>query len=132
MPRIILEGYHCNRCGHNWAPRNGTGYRDREDPKYCQKCRNPYWNQPRQLQVYEQRANVEVGEPHINIEGYHCERCGYRWCSRKGSGQWGDEDPRTCPKCRSELWNQPRKIKVSEERRTPPWDTPKRKRTKVT
>ena len=70
MPRIILEGYHCNRCGHNWVPRNGTGYRDKEDPTYCQRCRSPYWNKPRRLSAYEQRQNVEVGQPHIDVEGY--------------------------------------------------------------
>ena len=77
MPRIIIEGYHCNRCGHNWAPRSGTGYREKEAPKYCQRCRSPYWNRPRNLEAFEQQANAYVGQPHINVEGYQCERCGY-------------------------------------------------------
>ena len=131
MPHIILEGYHCNRCGHDWASRNGTGYRDKKDPTYCQKCRSPYWNKPRILGAYEQRQNVEVRQPHIHVEGYLCERCGYRWCGRDGSGRWADEDPKTCPKCRSELWNLPRRIKVSDDRRTPPWNAPKPTPTKV-
>ena len=33
MPRIIIEGYRCQRCNHHWAPRNGTGYRDKDDPR---------------------------------------------------------------------------------------------------
>ena len=131
MPRIILEGYHCNRCGHNWAPRNGTGYREKEDPKYCQKCGSPYWNRPRKLEGYEQKAGVDVGQPHVNIEGYQCERCGYRWCTRDGTGKWATEDPKTCPKCRTELWNLPRRRNIADKRRTNPWNAPKEEQTKA-
>ena len=30
---------------------------------------------------------------HITIEGYLCERCGYRWASRNGTGLRDKEDP---------------------------------------
>ena len=44
MPKVQLWGYRCERCGHEWLPR------DREtetEPKVCPKCKNPYWNLPR-------------------------------------------------------------------------------------
>jgi len=40
---------YCNRCGHNWKPRNG-------DPKVCPKCNSPYWNKERQNP--EQRRKI--------------------------------------------------------------------------
>ena len=62
MPRIILEGYHCNRCGHNWVPRNGTGYRDKEDPTLLPEMQKPVLEQNRAGSLpNEQRQNVEVG-----------------------------------------------------------------------
>ena len=119
MPRIIIEGYHCNRCGRNWSPRTGTGYRDGEDPKYCGRCSSPYWNRPRKLTAYEQRPGVETRQPHIMIEGYHCDRCGFRWSTRDGTGKWADTDPKNCPKCRSRLWNRPKKRQLPAHRRAP-------------
>jgi hypothetical protein len=41
----------------------------------------------------------------ITVMGYRCERCSYEWIPRGN----GDEEPRTCPKCRSPYWNRPRK-----------------------
>lgn len=32
----------CERCGHEWPPK-GEG-----EPKFCPKCKSPYWNKPRQ------------------------------------------------------------------------------------
>lgn len=41
MAIIQLEGFKCERCGHEWVKR-------REDlPKVCPKCKSPYWNIPR-------------------------------------------------------------------------------------
>lgn len=45
-----------------------------------------------------------------------CKRCGHKWTARV-------KNPVTCPKCKSPLWNQERKIsesKDSEETKTPP------------
>lgn len=44
-PKMVqLLGYRCERCGHEWLPRN----RERP-PKVCPypKCKSPYWHTPR-------------------------------------------------------------------------------------
>ena len=118
MPRIIIQGYHCNRCGYNWAASNGTGYRDTEDPTFCRSCRSPYWNKPRKIEIHVQKPDVPELTPHIQVEGYHCDRCGYRWANRNGTGKWSKKDPVNCPKCRTNLWNTPRSIKRSKRKAT--------------
>lgn len=46
-------GYRCERCGHEWIPRdadNGSG------PRTCPKCKSPYWDRPRKatpMMTYE-------------------------------------------------------------------------------
>ena len=40
----------------------------------------------------------------ITVMGYRCERCDYEWIPRNG-----DQEPATCPRCRSPYWNRPRK-----------------------
>jgi DNA-directed RNA polymerase subunit RPC12/RpoP len=44
MPRvpITVMGYRCERCSHEWIPRDA-----RQDPSVCPKCKSPYWNRPR-------------------------------------------------------------------------------------
>ena len=56
MPRITLFGYRCERCGHEWVPRETE-----HEPKVCPKCKSPYWNTPPQTeQPYEVfRATIE-------------------------------------------------------------------------
>lgn len=39
---ITIMGYKCERCGHEWLPRNGS-----QEPKVCPKCKSPYWNTPK-------------------------------------------------------------------------------------
>lgn len=41
----------------------------------------------------------------ITVMGYRCERCGHEWVPRNDP----DDEPRTCPKCRSAYWNRPKK-----------------------
>jgi len=41
MAVIKISGYRCERCGHEWTPRN------KEEPLVCPKCKSPYWNKPR-------------------------------------------------------------------------------------
>jgi predicted Zn-ribbon and HTH transcriptional regulator len=41
MAKVMLEGYRCERCGHEWRPRN-----KKEEPKVCPKCKSPYWDKP--------------------------------------------------------------------------------------
>ena|SRR5437899_381379 len=47
----------------------------------------------------------------ITIIGYRCERCGHEWIPRAN----GDEEPKTCPKCRSPHWNRPRRGAMTYE-----------------
>jgi len=42
MAKVMLEGYKCERCGHEWVPREKS-----ETPKVCPKCKSPYWDRPR-------------------------------------------------------------------------------------
>ncbi len=42
MPKIKLWGFRCERCEHEWLPRD----KDNE-PRVCPKCKSPYWNRPR-------------------------------------------------------------------------------------
>jgi hypothetical protein len=39
---ITVMGFRCERCGHEWVPRDSG-----QDPKVCPKCKSPYWNTPR-------------------------------------------------------------------------------------
>jgi hypothetical protein len=41
----------------------------------------------------------------ITVMGFRCERCGHEWIPRGAA----EEDPRTCPKCRSPYWNRPKR-----------------------
>lgn len=42
MPKLKLWGYRCERCGHDWVPRE-----QEQEPRVCPKCKSPYWNRPR-------------------------------------------------------------------------------------
>lgn len=44
MPKTMIQGYKCCRCGHIWAPRNNKNI-----PTVCPKCKNPYWNKQRKI-----------------------------------------------------------------------------------
>lgn len=39
--KIQVDGFKCERCGHEWIPRT------KEQPIICPKCKSPYWNKPR-------------------------------------------------------------------------------------
>lgn len=39
---ITVMGYRCERCTHEWIPRD-VG----QEPAVCPKCKSPYWNRPR-------------------------------------------------------------------------------------
>jgi len=45
MPKVQLWGYRCERCGHEWLPRDRAD--DASEPRVCPKCKSPYWNVPR-------------------------------------------------------------------------------------
>ena len=59
--------------------------------------------------------------PYILIEGYECERCGYRWGSRNGTGFRDERDPNNCPECKSPYWNKLRKKKLPKEKQATRW-----------
>ena len=39
---ITVMGYKCERCDHEWIPRDFD-----VEPRVCPKCKSPYWNKPR-------------------------------------------------------------------------------------
>ena len=45
--KMTVWGYRCERCGHEWLPRQQDG----PEPRVCPKCKSPYWNRPRQSKV---------------------------------------------------------------------------------
>ena len=49
---------------------------------------------------------------YVMVEGYLCERCGYRWGTRSGTGFRTSPDPGYCPKCKTKYWNTPRRLDV--------------------
>jgi DNA-directed RNA polymerase subunit RPC12/RpoP len=42
MAEIQIDGYKCERCGHEWVKRS-----ERKTPIICPKCKSPYWSEPR-------------------------------------------------------------------------------------
>jgi hypothetical protein len=53
MPKVLLEGFECSRCGHRWFPRENA-----EPPTTCPKCKSPYWNRPRRSDVKPEHTVV--------------------------------------------------------------------------
>jgi len=43
MGEIMMKGYKCERCEHEWVPRTKIDV----DPTICPSCKSPYWNKPR-------------------------------------------------------------------------------------
>ena len=48
MPKVQIWGYRCERCGHEWVPRDKD-----HDPKVCPSCKSPYWDRPRMSSLPE-------------------------------------------------------------------------------
>jgi DNA-directed RNA polymerase subunit RPC12/RpoP len=48
MPRvpITVMGYRCERCTHEWIPKDAEN-----EPAVCPKCKSPYWNRPRKTSI---------------------------------------------------------------------------------
>lgn len=53
MPKVLLEGYRCERCGHEWLPRDKG-----KKPKVCPRCKNPYWDTPKKSASQGQKART--------------------------------------------------------------------------
>jgi DNA-directed RNA polymerase subunit RPC12/RpoP len=60
MPKVMLEGYRCERCSHQWLPRSTT----EGDPTICPKCKSPYWNKPR---INNKVNNPKVKQPKVEV-----------------------------------------------------------------
>lgn len=43
---ITMMGFKCERCGHEWIPRDSD-----HEPETCPKCKSPYWNRPRRSMI---------------------------------------------------------------------------------
>ena len=41
--KITVDGYRCERCGHEWIKRKDT----EGDPEICPKCKSARWHTPR-------------------------------------------------------------------------------------
>lgn len=39
--QLTVWGWRCERCEHEWIPRES------QEPRVCPKCKSPYWNRPR-------------------------------------------------------------------------------------
>ena len=57
MAKVQLKvwGYRCERCEHEWIPRDIEN-----EPRVCPKCKSPYWNRPRRAQTSSKRAARRV------------------------------------------------------------------------
>ncbi len=44
--QITVLGYRCERCAHEWVPREKDSA---GEPRVCPKCKSPYWNVPRKM-----------------------------------------------------------------------------------
>lgn len=51
---ITIMGYRCERCEHEWVPRDFD-----TEPRVCPKCKSPYWNRPiKQVSSYEEFSKI--------------------------------------------------------------------------
>src|SRR4051812_22799621 len=51
MVKVQLWGWRCERCGHEWLPRE-----EGVAPRVCPKCKSPYWDRPRQNPAAKKKA----------------------------------------------------------------------------
>lgn len=50
--KMTVWGWRCERCEHEWLPRE----QGQDPPRVCPKCKSPYWNRPRQSAVKPKKA----------------------------------------------------------------------------
>lgn len=63
MPKVMLAGFRCERCLHEWLPRE-----DAREPRVCPKCKSPYWDKPRRSLTskgYESLVPIERAQQDI-------------------------------------------------------------------
>lgn len=52
--KFEVEGFQCLRCGYQWVPRI---FKEDAEPIICPKCKSPYWNKPRRVDVLDKRVD---------------------------------------------------------------------------
>ena len=60
MGKIKIAGYVCERCAHQWVPRN------KDLPIVCSRCKSPYWNIPRKIKNKKMNNPALKGEVSLN------------------------------------------------------------------
>jgi predicted Zn-ribbon and HTH transcriptional regulator len=60
MAEVMLKDYQCERCGHNWAPREDGR------PRVCPKCKSADWNVARKQAMAERLAGIKTEDPNCN------------------------------------------------------------------
>lgn len=58
MARIMIAGFRCERCDHEWVPREKD-----EEPRVCPKCKSPYWDRPRQTGAVKPAKATRKSKP---------------------------------------------------------------------
>jgi DNA-directed RNA polymerase subunit RPC12/RpoP len=53
MAHVALSGFRCERCSHEWLPRDKD-----QPPRVCPKCKSPYWDKPRKRRVKAFKKNA--------------------------------------------------------------------------
>ena len=56
MSTVSLKGRRCQRCEHEWLPRNQD-----DEPRVCPKCKSPYWNKPRRIKSGKRAPKRKAG-----------------------------------------------------------------------
>lgn len=67
MAKVLLMGCQCERCAHEWVPRE----KDKE-PTVCPSCKSPYWDKPRRGAAASAPAfatTASSGRRSIRVEG---------------------------------------------------------------
>ena len=57
MVQFIVSKLRCLRCSHEWI------LRKEEPPKFCPKCKSPYWDRPRKDLKNIDTLSIQVKEP---------------------------------------------------------------------
>jgi len=52
VPVIQIDGFLCNRCKHEWAPRMKGG-----KPAVCPKCKSAYWDRERKYKLNTEKRD---------------------------------------------------------------------------
>lgn len=92
MPKLLLWGYRCERCGHDWLPRE-----QEQEPRVCPKCKSPYWNQPRRVSRQAQSPYQSAQADFVSLDeysaGHSVEKIGRSLIVHADCFEWLNEIP---------------------------------------